>query len=289
MSLAEFAKSIEAFDRCILVSGQAPDGACFERHGEEPKIVATFYKGLVLCVQGFADSGRECAHSALSQANSINHPLSVTFASGILSIVLLFRRDYHASEALAKEQIEYCRERGLAFWLASKHIFHGVASAHASGSGSGIIEAENGKLDWMKTGAMLHVPTFSSHIADAALFLGDLPSAERALSNGLEISRTNGEEFALAELHRLTGRLRVKQDRRNAARDAFAEAVATALRQGAKLYLLRAARDLARLLAEDGDRTGARKLLQPIVEEFPEHRDGLDFQEAAKLLAELTA
>ena len=154
---------------------------------------------------------------------------------------------------------------------------------------NGVIEAENGLLDWMKTGAMLHVPTWSSNIADAALAIGDNASAEKSLSKGLEISRTNGEEFALAELHRLTGRLRAKQDRRNAARDAFAEAVATARRQGAGLYLLRAARDLAQLLAEDGDRTEARELLQPIVEDFPEHRDGLDFQEAAKLLAELSA
>ena len=43
------------------------------------------------------------------------------------------------------------------------------------------------------------------------------------------------------------------------------------------------------LLAEDVDRTEARELLQPIVEGFLEHRDGLDFQEAAKLLAELSA
>ena len=58
---------------------------------------------------GFADSGLECVRSALSQATSINHPLSVSFASGILSMVLLLRRDYLAGEALAREQIEYCR------------------------------------------------------------------------------------------------------------------------------------------------------------------------------------
>jgi tetratricopeptide (TPR) repeat protein len=135
---------------------------------------------------------------------------------------------------------------------------------------------------------MLHIPTWSSDIADAALVVGDIASAEKALSKGLEISRTNGEEFTLAELHRLTGRLRARQDRRNAARDAFAEAVATARRQGAGMFLLRAARDLAQLLAEDGDRTEAQRLLRPIVDGFPEHRDGEDFREAAELLAKLT-
>ena len=73
-------------------------------------------------------SGLECAHSALSQANSINHPLSVTFASAFFPTSYLLRRDYPAGEALTEEQIEYCRERGLVFWLASMHISHGVAS-----------------------------------------------------------------------------------------------------------------------------------------------------------------
>ena len=141
----------------------------------------------------------------------------------------------------------------------------------------------------MKTGAMLHVPTWSANIADAALVVGDNASAEKSLSKGLEISRTNGEEFALAELHRLTGRLRaqhgsserrtgrVRRGRRDrAAAGRRAVSAAGGARPGS-------------LLAEDGDRTEARELLQPIVEDFPEHRDGLDFQEAAKLLAELSA
>ncbi len=286
MSMGEFAKSIDAFEMCIAVSGQAPAGACFERHGEEPKIVATSYKGWVLCLRGFADSGLECVQSALLQANSINHPLSVTFASGILSAVLSLRREYSAGQALASGQIDYCKEHGLIFWLAQRHIQHGVALAHGSGSVNGVIEAENGLLDWMKTGAMIHVPTWSASIADAALVVGNLASAENSLSNGLEASRKNGEEFALAELQRLTGRLRTQQGRRNDARDAFAEAVATARRQGAGLYLLRAARDLAQWLAEDGDQTGARELLQPIVEDFPENHDGLDFQEARQSVRE---
>ena len=269
--------------------GQAPAGACFERHGEEPKIVATSYKGLVLCIQGFADSGLEYVRSALSQANDINHPSERVVRVGILSIALVVAPRLPCRRG-AREGADRILQGAWPGLLAGFEVHpprRGLV--HASGSVNGVIEAENGLLDWMKTGAMLHVPTWSANIADAALAIGDNASAEKSLSKGLEISRTNGEEFALAELHRLTGRLRTKQDRRNAARDAFAEAVATARRQGAGLYLLRAARDLAQLLAEDGDRTEARELLQPIVEDFPEHRDGLDFQEAAKLLAELSA
>ena len=69
--------------------------------------------------------------------------------------------------------------------------------------------------------------------------------------------------------------------------DAAKNAVETAGRQGARLYLLRAARHLAQILAEDADPYAARALLQPVVEDFPEHRDGQDFREASELLASL--
>ena len=144
-----------------------------------------------------------------------------------------------------------------------------------------------GVVNWVNTGANIHVPTWSSFLAEAALVSGNLPLAEKALTSGAEMARRNGEVFALAELQRLTGRLLLMQDRRRDAHGALAEAVATARRQGALLYLLRAARDLARLLAEDADPHGARELLQPIVDDFPEHRNGPDFMEAAELLAGL--
>ena len=69
------------------------------------------------------------------------------------------------------------------------------------------------------------------------------------------MARKNGEVFALADLQRLTGRLLLKTGSPREAREAFEEAIATARRQGARLYLLRAARDLAQILAEDGDPT----------------------------------
>jgi hypothetical protein len=66
------------------------------------------------------------------------------------------------------------------------------------------------------------------------------------------------------------------------------QAVEIARAQGAGLYLLRAGRDLAQLLAEDGDTEDARNLLTPIVDGVTEHKTGLDFQESLALLASLT-
>lgn len=285
MSRGEYAQSIQAFDGCIAASANFPLGVSIERHGEEPGIVATQYRGLVFCMCGFADQALEATRRAVALARQIKHPLSVAFASSILGIVLHLRRDFTACETLAREQFDYCREQGFAFWSAAFQVHRGAALAHLHPEGDGAIDAEIGIVNWVNTGAYIHVPTWSAFLADAALASGNLPLAEKALSSGLEIAKRNGEHFALAELQRLTGRLLLTQERRREARGALAEAVATARRQGALLYLLRAGRDLAQLLAEDAEPDEARKLLLPRIEDFPEHRSGIDFREAAELAA----
>jgi hypothetical protein len=90
----------------------------------------------------------------------------------------------------------------------------------------------------------------------------------------------------LADLRRLQGRVLLAQDRREEARCAFLEAIETAGRQGAGLYHLRCARDLARILSDD-DRRQAIDVLAPAVEGVTEHREGLDYREAVELLREL--
>ena len=266
MSKGEFARAADAFDRCIAEGGHAPLGACFRRHGEEPHIVALQYKGFVLAVRGLADLGLAHVQSALSLARTLNFPLIVAFASTILATVLLLRRDGQACASLTREQIDYCSEHRFVFWSAAFEILHGAAQACLNADPSGVVELERGILDWRKTGAELHVPTWSSFLAEAALVVSDLDTAERALSDGIETSERGGDVFALAELQRLVGRLRLRQERRSEARRYFEDAVDTARRQDAGLYLLRAGRDFARLLAEDGDRTTARDVLKPIVD-----------------------
>jgi predicted ATPase len=147
---------------------------------------------------------------------------------------------------------------------------------------------EQGIRNWKKTGAALHIPTWSSYLAEAALCVGDLDRAEKAILNGIETSESHGDAFALAELKRLAGHMLLRRDRPDDARRAFESAVEIACRQEAGLYLLRAGRDLARFLADHDEATVARDILSPITEGVTEHRSGADFLEASSLLSSLS-
>ena len=285
MSKGEFVRAIEAFERCITHGSQTPLDASFAHHGEEPHIVALQYKGLSLAVRGYADSGLASAQSALSLAKTLNFPLMVAFASTAVGMVLMLRRDYQLCAALARQQIDFCSEQGFIFWSAAHEILHGASRACLDGDLEGLIQLEEGIRSWKKTGAALHIPTWSSYLADAALHVGNLDCAQKAVSSGIEVSERNGDAFALADLKRLSGRVFLRLDRYDEARREFEAALGIAQQQDAGLYLLRAGRDLAQLISDNGDKTGARTILLPIAERTTELRTGLDFQEAAALLS----
>ena len=286
MSKAELAAAEKAFDTCIAVSDRLLPDSCIERYGEAPQMVAYLYKGFVQCISGRCDRALENVAHASGLAKQIKHPLSQAFASLLVAVIFLFRRDYQACEELSKKQVAFSAEHGFVFWHAAHQITHGASAANLSHSAADAAKAKAGIENWRKTDALLHIPTWSSFLADAALACDDLRLADEAIANGLTIAHDNNDVFVLADLQRLKGRLLAKEGRPEEALQALRKAIETARRQGAGLYHLRAARDLARLLAED-DRRQAIALLAPAVESFVEHRNGLDYQESAALLREL--
>lgn len=284
MSKGEFVGAIQAFDRAIDRDSEALLGTCFAHHGEEPHIVALQYKGLSLAIRGFADTGLATAQSALSLARTLDFPLMVPFASTAVGMALILRREYRPCAELVREQIEFCSEQGFVFWLAAHEIIHGAAWACLDRDPQGVAELERGIQNWKRTGAGLHLPTWLSYLAEAALCVGDLARAEQAVLDGMDISARHGDAFARAELKRLAGHVLLRQHRFNEARGAFEAAVDIARHQEAGLFLLRAGRDLARLLADRGEAGAAFTLLSPIVENVREYRSGADFLEAVSLL-----
>jgi predicted ATPase len=82
--------------------------------------------------------------------------------------------------------------------------------------------------------------------------------------------------------------LLLRQGQSEAAEELYRRALSIAEEQEAKLWELRAAVSLARLLRDQGRRTQARDLLAPVYGWFTEGFDTADLKEARVLLDELT-
>ena len=106
--------------------------------------------------------------------------------------------------------------------------------------------------------------------------------------NGVEASKA---WWCEAEVHRTAGEIARMSPERDAARaqTSFERALATARKQRAKSWELRAAMSMARLWRDQGKRRQAGELLAPIYGWFTEGLDTLDVKAAKALLAELAS
>jgi len=284
LNRAAFDDAVIAFDRCTATATDSPLAVAIREHGEAPQIVALQYKGWARCVQGRMDEARALLQQAVGHAREIGHPLTLAFSLQILAVVSLLCREHDPCRDAATENLEICKEHGFVFWMAGGSVILGCALAHLERSGDGIALATRGQHDWQLTGANLHIPSWSAFIADAALYVGDLDIAGANADGGISLAQANHDLIALAELQRLQGAVAVCRGDPYAGQAHLEIAIDTAAQQGAHLFELRAATDLARLLAEQGRHDKARKVLEPVLAGITEGLDTRDVKDARNLL-----
>jgi predicted ATPase len=152
----------------------------------------------------------------------------------------------------------------------------------------GVEQMRTGIENWKNTDAVLHLPTWSAHLAEALLLANATDEAATVLKDALAVAHKNGDVFILAELHRLQGLLHVRLSRVAEAETEFLRAREVGSRQGAKLFELRAASDLAQLWFDQGYCEKAGNLLAPIFNSFTEGLDTPDLLQARHLLEQLS-
>jgi tetratricopeptide (TPR) repeat protein len=123
-------------------------------------------------------------------------------------------------------------------------------------------------------------------IAEAMADLGRIDEAIGILRQAEAMAVASSENFADAEMRRIRGEIERKRDSAQA-EHCLREAIAMARGRGAKLFELRAATSLARLLRDTNRRDEARAMLAEIYDWFTEGFDTADLKEAKALLDEL--
>jgi len=138
-------------------------------------------------------------------------------------------------------------------------------------------------LDATKNWALL--PLYLVSTAELSGRAGDATTAAALLERAAEIVHQTGSRWCEAEIIRLQARY--------GARDAkqaivmLRSSLALAREQGAKLWELRTAIDMAKLLLELGDRSAARDVLAPVYGWFTEGLGTPDLMAARALLNEI--
>jgi predicted ATPase len=127
----------------------------------------------------------------------------------------------------------------------------------------------------------------SLHNVVLARMFASIGNPERGLElidETLKYSQETGSCFYDAEVHRARGRLLAALGHRKKAEGSYLAGIHIAKRQGARMFQLRAATDLAWLWEEQDERRRAIDLLSPLYNEFTEGLDEPDLLTARTAL-----
>jgi predicted ATPase len=139
------------------------------------------------------------------------------------------------------------------------------------------------ELDDEKHWAMLTF--FMANAAEMKGQHGDLAGAVTLLERAAELAAITGEQWYIAEITRLQSRFSADDPERSMR--LLRSSLTIAREQGAKLWELRTATDLAKILSDQGSPDAAHEELAPVYTWFTEGFDTPDLVAARTLLEEL--
>jgi class 3 adenylate cyclase/tetratricopeptide (TPR) repeat protein len=229
------------------------------------------------------------AQNFLAAARRTSDPFSIAFALLGNCMINLLLRDHDVVGERAHEMFSIADEYEMRLPLVLATFFQGWAMAASERVEDGITAMRQSVLDPMLSRAAIAAMLRTS-LAEAC---GQHERADEGLdlvAQGMTNAQQTGMRVAEAELLRLRGEmLGVDPGKAEEAERSLRTAIDVAHRQGARLFELRSATSLARMLRHTDRREETRTILAGIYGWFTEGFDTIDLKEAKKLLGELTS
>jgi predicted ATPase len=258
-------------------------------YGEDAGVFCRSQGARTLWHLGYPDQALARNEAAVTLAQQIAHPFSLSFALSAAAMFHQFRREMRLTQEHAEAAMSLAQEQGFPFWIAFDTILRGWTLAQRREAQEGVAQMHQGLRAHRGTGAELLRPYFLALLADVHGTLGEPEAGLTALAEALALAETTGERWCESELYRLKGELLLQQNSGNQAEaeTCFHHALEIARSQQAKSFELRAATSLARLWQSQGKRDEARQLLGDVYGWFTEGFDTADLIDAKALLDEL--
>ena len=237
---------------------------------------------------GKFDDVERLSRKSLAIAESLKHPGSAAVAHMFATIANFLSGNFEQAIKIGKAGTELCEDSGLLTWGQITGVVEARALAILGGEDEAV-GFQRCLENYRATGHGVFWPWFLLLDAEAKLEAGDICNAALELERALTHSRESGEAWFDAELHRRKGELFLARsaDATAEAEASFITAKGIAQAQKARVFELRAATSLARLLIDQTRFEDARKALEPAYAYFAESADTTETDNAKALLDEL--
>jgi predicted ATPase len=259
------------------------------RYGDDAGVICHSFAARALWYLGYPDQGLAQNDEAVTLAQQMAHPLSLSFVLSNAAQFHQLRREERAAQAHAKAAMSLAMEQGFALWVARGALLRGWALVQQGQAQEGIAQMHQGLRAYRATGGEATRPYYLTLLAEAQGSMGQPAEGLLTLAEALLLADKTGERWYEPERYRLKGELLLQQSSSNQteAELCFHQAITIAQNQQAKSLELRAATSLARLWQQQGKREEAYGLLASVYNWFTEGFDTADLQDAKALLDEL--
>ena len=176
------------------------------------------------------------AAEAMAAGERIRHPFSEAIALDYSAMLHVFRGESRLALDRGREAVELCSRHSFAYYLAMANILTGWAAAAEGGVSAGLAQLRGGMDEMRRLGAEIRLPYYFTLLAETLGRAGLIGEALASLSTGFAFASKNGEEWALAELHRVQGELLAAEGKLEAARASFQRGIEAARRSGSLAF-----------------------------------------------------
>jgi predicted ATPase len=287
--LGEYAAARTHLEQGIALTDPTAQWALALRQGLAPGVTCLAQVASTLWCLGYPAQAVRRSQEALALAQELTQPLSLAMSLHYAAFLYHRRREAPAVQEQAEALLSLATVQQFPVWVGFGTCWQGWALAMQGQDATGLAQLRRGIETLVATDQTLARPLYLLLLAEATGHAGQSEAGLRLLAEALTAFEASGRGDLLAEAYRLQGTLLLQPAVPDVAQAeaCFHQALATACRQQAKSWELRAAMSLARLWQQQGKRAEARELLAPIYGWFTEGFDTADLQEAQALLDEL--
>jgi tetratricopeptide (TPR) repeat protein len=286
--LGEFVASRAVLERCLCFSDPVyrDIGAGVS---DDPYSIMLVQLATTLAFLGYIDQARSRLNEALWEARKLRHAVTLNIVLVYAFLMASMIGSPELQRQFADELLTLTTEHGFSVWSSVATAYYGWSLTSLGQLEKGLAMQAQGLRASRAAGRIASSPHMLAGLARAYAALGQLPEGLNALAEAEQIIAATQERYHEAEVHRLRGDLVGASGDRSGADWHYHQAIAVAERQSAKLLQLKASVSLARLWHDQGKRTEARDLLDPIYKWFTEGFEAPDLRDAKTLLEQLTS
>ena len=225
------------------------------------KATAQVYLGVVMALCGDIDEGVGHSHDALGYAQDLRHPHSICYVLSFLAGTYLCAGNPQAAFPVADRTVTQSNEHGFPQWVAGGLMLRGWARLGLGELEAGLADIRSSIRALEKTGTLIWMQ-FSHYLLARALAADHQWSKAAEIVDRLSAEiRAGGGRWYESEVTRLRGDILRGQHKPVSEVEAcYESAIATARRQGARMWELKAMESLDALRESGSGRAAAAKL-----------------------------